>query len=173
MIDLKPCPFCGEDKLRDIGIRIHCYRCGSEAYNGVWNTRHQAAKAEGQGVERTRFEGILDLNPEWLAKACEAVRARPSEAVEYNAAKAIREYLRWHESPNQPPESAAGSEWKPKTEGYALLWHKPPVPHYADGLMTYSHKNKSYTEPVTEYPDNNMIKDFITRAIAAIEGGES
>ena len=42
-----------------------------------------------------RYNGRLDLNPDWLSKACDAVREKDVSTLEYAAAIAIREYLRW------------------------------------------------------------------------------
>lgn len=60
-----------------------------------------AHKPEAVQPVEERFGGRLDLVPEWLAKACEAVRLeqKQTSVIEYNAATAIREYLR-HLMPN-------------------------------------------------------------------------
>lgn len=66
-IELKPCPFCGGEKITEGYIRdggqISCRGCGAATHaflpNAIpkakekWNTRHEAAQAPDQPVERT------------------------------------------------------------------------------------------------------------------------
>lgn len=61
MIDLKPCPFCGEaDDLgdyRDVEMcpEVICGNCGAYAHGDSWNTRQQPTKEQVSMSDLTRL----------------------------------------------------------------------------------------------------------------------